>query len=286
MVRPSLLIRILSYLIFKEKGAKKNDFGSLITQKQLEHERSIRVENHLHELLALISPWPSKSNLVRVGSSGDGGYVLNEEDRDHTTLLFSGGIEKNNDFEMALAELGVNGLQIDNSIDKAPRRHQNLSFLKATIGIQPDDFSVKSFLSSQNGQQILIKLDVEGAEWNTLEALSISDLDSVICIVAEFHFLGKLNRSDFLERAMRVFSKIRAAGLYPCFISPNNVTGVDIHGGVMIPRNLEITFTNEKNIDFQASIDDWKSLSQMIVKNRSVHSSINIDHIVFYNLLN
>ena len=286
MNRPSLLIRLFSYLIFKEKGARRNDFGSLITQRQVDHERSIIIENHLYELLGLISPWPSKSNLVRIGSQGDGGYVLNEEDRDQTTSLFSGGIEDNNDFEMELAELGVSGLQIDNSIDEAPRKHQHLSFKKATVGTESGDFSVKSFLASQNEQRLLIKLDVEGAEWSTLDELSISELSSVICLVAEFHFLGKLNQSDFLERVMRVFSKIRAAGLYPCFISPNNVTGVDIHGGVAIPRNLEITFTKKENIDFESSIDGWRSLSQMIVKNRSAHSKINIDHIVFYNLLN
>lgn len=286
MVRPSLLIRFFSYFIFQEKGAKRNDFGSLITKRQVDHERSISVENHLYDLLGLISPWPSKSNLVRIGSSGDGGYVLNEEDRDHTTHLFSGGIENNNDFEIELAELGVSGLQVDNSIDEAPRKHQHLSFKKATVGIESGDFSVKSFLASQNERRLLIKLDVEGAEWSSLDELSISELGSVICLVAEFHFLGKLNQSDFLERVMRVFSKIRAAGLYPCFISPNNVTGVDIHGGVAMPRNLEITFTKKENINFEPSIDDWKSLSQMIVKNRSNYSKVNIDHIVFYNLLN
>lgn len=285
MVRPSLLIRLFSYFIFKEKGARRNNFGSLITQSQVDHERSINIENHLNELLELICPWPSKSNLVRIGSQADGGYVLNEEDRDHTTHLFSGGIENNNDFEMELAELGVSGLQVDNSIDEAPRKHERLRFIKATVGIELGDFSVKSFLASQNEQRLLVKLDVEGAEWDTLDELSIYELSSITCLVAEFHFLGKLNQSDFLERVMRVFSKIRAAGLYPCFISPNNVTGVDIHGGVAIPRNLEITFTKKENINFEPTIDDWKSLSQMIVKNRSIYSRINIDQILFYNLL-
>ncbi len=285
MVRPSLFIRLFSYLIFKEKGARRNDFGSVITQKQIDHERSIKIEDHVHKILELISPWPTKSNLVRVGSSGDGGYVLNEEDRNHTTYLFSGGIENNNDFEIEIAELGVSGLQVDNSIDEAPRKHQNLNFKKATVGIESDDFSLKSFIGSQKGQKLLIKLDIEGAEWTTLDSLSVSDLSSVTCLVAEFHFLGKLNQSEFFERVTRVFSKIRAAGLYPCFLSPNNVTGGDIHGGVMIPRNLEITFTKKENINFDASKEDWKSISEMIVKNRSVHSKINVDHILFYNLL-
>lgn len=285
MIRPSIFIRFLSLLIFKEKGTKKNIFGSLITENQSKHERSIQVETQTKKILDLIAPWPSISPLVRVGSAGDGGYILNELDRDRTTYLISGGIETNNDFELALAELGVTGIQIDNSISEVPKSHPNLVFKEATVGIESGDFSVKTFLTSLNGQQILLKLDIEGAEWEVIDSLSIAELKLISCLVAEFHFLSKLSQPVFFDKAIQVFSKLRKSGLYPCFISPNNVTGVDMHGGLMIPRNLEITFTKIENINFNSTKEGWILLNQMIAKNRDIYSSINIDHLIFHNYL-
>jgi hypothetical protein len=272
-------------ILFKERGGRRNSFDSLITAKQLVYESSISEEAKAKVILDLISPWPSKTPLTRVGTPADGGYVLNFRDLDQTTFLISGGIETNNDFEVALAERGVNGIQIDNSIRKPPKSHSNMDFSRETIGIRPEEFSLKSYIAKLTDERILVKLDIEGSEWEVIDSLSINDLKLITCLAVEFHFLSRLNQTLFFTQAVSVFTKIREAGFLPCFISPNNVTGADIHGGIMLPRNLEITFTKAANINFDAPKMDWITLRDMVEKNRAIHSSVNIDHIIFHNYI-
>jgi hypothetical protein len=141
--KKSTLMRALTFLIFRARGGVLNTFNSLISPTEYKSKTSIEIQSRAEKLIDLLSPYPSRAELKLVGSHGDGGYFMNRDDLLESKFLISGGIEDNNTFEYELAELGIKGLQIDNSIDSAPLTHKNLQFTKATLGWKGSDtFSI------------------------------------------------------------------------------------------------------------------------------------------------
>jgi hypothetical protein len=191
-------------------------------------------------LVAYLRPIILEANkLKRYGSVADGGYMIPVNAVDKSKFLISGGIAANNEFEIELANLGLVGIQVDNSIDTPPIVHENLTFKRATIGgkngILIDDL-LKSFDSSSQG---LLKLDIEGSEY---EALSkVATFTQYTAIIIELHNLYKIIDDRFWEVFKSILDKFSRSHSV-VFQSPNNCCGFSIIGGVPIPNVLEVTW--------------------------------------------
>jgi hypothetical protein len=68
----------------------------------------------------------------RVGSQGDGGYILAEDDKHFDVVSY--GVDKNIDFEAALAD-GLRHIDLyDHSVNQLPYDIKNGTFYKKQIG--------------------------------------------------------------------------------------------------------------------------------------------------------
>jgi hypothetical protein len=211
------------------------------------------------EILDLLK-YKEEDNLLRIGSSNDGGYVLQNMDFSKVFLI-SGGIETNNDFELSLAALGAEGIQVDYSISQPPVSHPNLIFeplkivgkvankehLETTI----DDI-YRRFSSRIESQKLkpILKLDIEGSEWEALE--SCANLDKFDQIVVEFHNLHLLAVSNNLFQAREVLSKLSRTHK-PVFVTGNNCCGFVTIGGHPVPKVIEATFSRREINDTKVS---------------------------------
>ena len=233
------VLRIVLWIFYKERGSIINQWGSITSPRELEIQRSLLLGERSRKLLSYLTPTILEiDKLKRYGSVADGGYVIPVSAVDTSKFLISGGIETNNEFEIELANLGIVGIQVDNSIDTPPKDHENLTFKRATLGgkdgVLIDDL-LKFFDTTSQG---ILKLDIEGSEYETLS--EVESFTRFTTIILELHNLHKIVDDKFwgvFKSILEKFSKSHSV----VFLTPNNCCGFSIIGGVPIPNVLEVT---------------------------------------------
>lgn len=229
------------YLINRKlKLVNTNQWGSIISKNESLSRTNPNIRKRVLELKENLKPfWLSRNSYLRIGSKNDGGYYVPRIVIENSKVLISGGIGDNNDFEFSLANSGMRGIQIDNSIEKAPKRHKNLEFIHATLGEK--DFDLNKLINTH--EDILLKLDIEGGEYQTL--LQIKSFNNITGMIIEFHHLTKLYDLDFYRKLKKVLKKIMRDFLI-VHSNPNNAGGCEILGNQLVPNVVEVIFMKRK----------------------------------------
>lgn len=285
--RKSYVIKVLTLFLFRERSSVRNRFNSLLSPREYKLQITPHLERNIKALISVIAPKGTNLKLKRFGGLGDGSYVLPQKYVTKGTYLISGGIENNNELEISLANLGVHGIQIDNSINQAPKTHKNLEFRKVTIS--DSDSQTETTLSSlmklnSNEGRLIVKLDIEGYEWKTLAALTKNELASIDCLILELHNLSLISNPDQGKEILEVLGKIEAAGLQSIFCQANNGCLTYVLGGTLIPDNMEVTFIKMKATR-QLRISDLVLLKSLQSRNISNHAPVNIRHFETHHLV-
>ena len=161
-------------------------------------EKDIQYMRYIRKVKKLLTVYDVEDKqLIRIGGNNDGGYVL-LDDFDHIKELYGFGVDDNIDFEYCLADR-MNVYLYDHTVEELPRQHNNfLYFRKGVGGIndkQKDVFTMKQ-LMKENGHDIttvedsslILKMDVEGYEYDALLSTDTKLLKSFDQIVMELHF--------------------------------------------------------------------------------------------------
>ena len=186
----------------------------------------------------------------RIGSSGDGGYVMLDRLSPNLKAL-SFGIDINDDWDLAVAEAGLKVDQFDHSVAAAPSSHQNLRFFRKMIGDADSETVVSlSTLLKSNPGDILLKADIEGAEWDMFRGTQTDELARCQQICCEFHDLGKLSYMSFATAALDVFEKLGKTHRVIHVHANNCMPLVNIEN-IAIPDVIEITFASRAHFEFE-----------------------------------
>ena len=285
--RKSYLIKILSIFLFRERSSIRNRFNSLLSPSDYKLQTTPFLEKKIRALISVIAPKGTNLKLMRFGGLGDGSYVLPQEYVTKGTYLVSGGIENNNEFEISLANRGVRGIQVDNSINQPPKTHKNLEFRKVTINDSDSqtETTLSSLMKFSNSKgRLIVKLDIEGYEWKTLAALTKNELASIDCLILELHNLSLISDSEKGKEILEVLEKIEAAGLRSIFCQANNGCLTYVLGGTLIPDNMEVTFI-KMEATRRMRISDIVLLKRLQSTNVLSHASINILHFETHHLI-
>jgi hypothetical protein len=217
------------------------------------------VQSQMLATLRLISPLLAMNvDKCRVGHPGDGGYVM-LDDLNSIGVCYSLGIGLDVSWDLAMAERGASVYQYDHSVERAPAEHPRCHFFR--IGITHDrsqapDFKRIDALIEENGHadrdDMLLKIDIEGHEWDSLDALDPSLFGKFRQIVAEFHGLRLMNIDSFRQRAHRVFSSLRRTHEV-IHIHGNNFAGMPVVEGIPIADCIELSFANRRSYSFAPS---------------------------------
>jgi hypothetical protein len=187
------------------------------------------------------------SNLIRVGSAHDGGYVMMSP-RSPSCNVISLGIADNMEFELELIENKlVNAIFcFDGSIEKLPSKNDSIYFESKYIKVSESEsaLTLSHVLAKIDSDEIILKIDIEGDEWDVLDSLSESELGRFSQIVGEFHGFasnitdeGILKMTSLLERISSQFKLVNS--------HPNNWSQYRIIQGIPIPNVIELTFINK-----------------------------------------
>jgi hypothetical protein len=152
-------------------------------------------------------------DLRRYGSANDGGYVMCANLVEGVSAAYSYGIDQEDNWGCDVSrQLGVTIHQYDCFTDKRPTcddgrfvfHDQCVGPRRETAGGQPYD-SVASQLAANGdlGKTLLLKMDIEGAEWDSLLATPDGVLDTIVQLPMEMHLRGA-SEATFLDVVRRL----------------------------------------------------------------------------------
>lgn len=146
-----------------------------------------------------------------------------------------------------MAQAGVPVEQFDHSIEKAPPTHPLLNFHRKMITLETSEStaSLPDLIGqfSNEGADLILKMYIEGWEWDVLDAADDEELSKLAQILCEFHHLSRLDRPDFGARTRRVFEKL-SRQFAPVHIHANNCGAICNVMNVPMPDFIEVTFVS------------------------------------------
>jgi hypothetical protein len=197
------------------------------------------------QLIAALRPYDPGIELIRLGPDGDGGYLV-PDDLDGIEYAFSPGVSTESGFEVELAERGIGVFLADASVEGPARPHPRFVFDKKFLGCISDERYMtleewkRTRLPDYDGD-LLMQMDIEGAEFETLFDAPAALLAQFRIMVIEFHALQNLLNRPYFALISHLFRKILATHSV-VHIHPNNCCGAVKAGGFVIPRVAEFTF--------------------------------------------
>jgi hypothetical protein len=226
----------------------------------------------------MLKPFDNGFELIRAGSEGDGGYLI-PNDLHGISRVISGGCDSAWSFEKFFLErYNVNSIIVDR-IDKKPKDlSPRVEYIDAWFGEGDDQtfVSLSSILKNLERTpepELLLQLDIEGAEFFELQRIPVEELRRFRIIVLEFHGLDLVvNRQFYKSVISPVFAKL-LKDFDLVHSHANNCCGtLSIHG-VKIPRVLELTFHNKTRRN--ASLKERRIPHSLDVANDPTKADIN-----------
>jgi hypothetical protein len=214
------------------------------------------------ELLRLIRPFDIADRAkIRVGNPHDGGYVM-IDDFAGVRAALSIGIGEEISWDMDIGRRGVAVFQFDHTIDAAPVLQRGFRFFRKRVGPSgkvDGETTLAGILELEelrDDRNILMKMDIEGDEWDALDVTSDACIRRIRQCVIEFHQLENFASAEWANRALRVFSKI-AQTHQVVHLHGNNHCGFVVLGGIPFPSVIEITLIRRDHHVFTPSQGCW-----------------------------
>lgn len=203
------------------------------------------------EVFDFLKPKPSPKPLIRIGENQDGAYLV-PDDLGEIAACFSPGVDNFKYFEDYLVQhYGIDCHMCDYSSDIAefatPLIAGKQTFLKKWLDNQPgaDNISLDDWVREKAPDgDLILQIDVEGAEYRNLLSVSDEVLSRFRIIVIEVHSLHLMDSADILQTALLPFFRRLDSLFSVAHAHANNccgavrIPGTDIH----IPRVLELTY--------------------------------------------
>jgi len=200
-----------------------------------------QIENLIHS----IRPVAGNAELIRVGDKIDGGYLI-PNDLKKLTACFSPGVGNETSFEQDCIRHGMDVYLSDASVDKPQYLPENCFFQQNFIGSHSSGkfITLDSWVkSTQVGpdDELILQMDIEGAEYEVLLSLSEDLLKRFRIIVFEVHQLDQWWNAPFFNLVNSAFTKLNQT--HVCVHNhPNTLGGVLDFNGLILPKRIELSF--------------------------------------------
>ncbi|KZK76851.1 hypothetical protein PsW64_04696 [Pseudovibrio sp. W64] len=219
-------------------------------------EMSKAAQEMVETLFSRLSPMDVAGHeLARVGRTFDGGYVM-VPPRSEEKIAYSLGINRDVSWDLEMAHKGLKIYQYDHTITGLPCQHKQFNYFKKGITASFQTNKHMTCLRDeikknghQNANDILLKIDIEGDEWEVFADLETNELQKFSQILVEFHDLHKVYKLFWFRTALEALNKIFQTH-QAVHVHGNNNTALRIVGGYAIPPVLEVTFLRRNSYQF------------------------------------
>ena len=199
-------------------------------------------------------------NFVRFGKANDGGYIMVDNFHASEGIAYSFGISDDVSWDLDMANRDYEIFQYDMTINSLPQDNEHFHFFSEGIGAVKDAEksldTLENFVS-RNGhldkQDMVLKMDVEGAEWDFLYTMSQGFLSHFDQMVFEFHNLIQPKNFYNMAVTLELLKKINATHTLVHLHGNNYGSCLQIEDLGTFPDILELTYLRTDNYTF---VDD------------------------------
>jgi hypothetical protein len=211
---------------------------------------TIRAQD-VQKALDLLTPFSTGIPLVRIGGTGDGGYLV-PNDLQGIVACFSPGVDQTMTFDTEIMNRGIPCYLADASVTGLTAHHANATFDRLFLGpkTQNEFISLDDWVARYAPPEgdLLLQMDIEGAEYETLNAVSTETLSRFRIIVLEVHDIDKLTRTEQNRKMSETFQRLNDLFVLT-HVHPNNYSPVARIGRWAIPPLLELTYIRRDRVD-------------------------------------
>lgn len=208
--------------------------------------------NIYNEFIVMDIAGRTENGYIRVGGSGDGSYVMYNDFR-QGKIAYSFGIGDNVAWDLDMAGKGFDIYMYDYSVTAPPVENGHFHFFQERLGNKGKSLEE---IIDENGhtkkKDLILKMDIEAAEWGLLKKTNIETLHKFQQIVAEIHFPFNL----FCVYAEPLLKKINQTHQI-VHIHANNVNDYDVLAGIKFPMYLEVTWLRRDDYHFQKNVREF-----------------------------
>jgi hypothetical protein len=233
-------------------------------------------KDELREFFSIVRPVSIQTDLIRVGGTDDGGYLI-PDDLDGIEACFSPGVAETAEFEEALANRGIRSHLADYSVSQSPVKNKMLHFEKRYLGIKNDNMYVRLedwvTTNVETDNDLILQMDIEGSEFPVIFDSPLNVLSKFRILVIEFHQMQQLFSKDVYPHIRAAFLKLKQ-NFSVVHIHPNNAESIVSCGEFDVPPTIEFTFfrndrviesENELTFPHRLDVPNTKEKSDVIL---------------------
>ena len=238
-----------------EPVAEKEMLGMIKTLSETEYIKRIRSHFVVRDVDI------PHARYIRVGRPLDGGYIM-LDDFDRVTVAYSAGISNEISWDKAMTSISaehrggekIDVFMYDHTINALPEENPNFHWSKTGLtGVfEPNHPELETLprLIQKNGHgydyDMILKMDIEGAEYNVLQAIDTDTLNHFSQIVMEIHFLLNPKYENLIGFCL---DKLNATHQL-VHIHANNHGSYLVRGGLVLPDVVEATYLRRADYNF------------------------------------
>jgi hypothetical protein len=197
--------------------------------------------------LSLLFPRRYTGECIRLGGTGDGAYVV-PNDLVGIDASISPGVSSEIEFDLELGKRGIYSYMYDASVDRPSNLGNHQLFVPKFIDSFESDTTttldriVERVRRSHSGD-LMLQMDIEGAEYRCLSAVSEDVLKQFRIVVIEFHDVDVFMSNDlYVKNWIRpIFEKLTRYHDV-VHVHANNWSRVTQCHGIGVPSLLEVTY--------------------------------------------
>lgn len=212
--------------------------------RQKELLLTLQERDDVTALLDMFAPKYCGQDLVRMGPELDGGYLL-PDDLDGIVAMYSPGVSDTLGFDLEIAQKGIPCFLADGTVEQPANMHPNMQFEKMMIGDGPAEtfMTLESWVerTAPEGGDLILQMDIEGAEYDVLNSTSPALLQRFRIIVLELHQLDRYLLGEKREVLSNFMNRLLANHSI-CHLHANTVTPPVTILNRQVPPLLELTF--------------------------------------------
>jgi hypothetical protein len=226
------------------------------------------------------------NNKIRLGNLSDGGYVIGElNELISYDCYISAGVSNEESFSRDFIERynmnEYNSFAFDGTINVYPYSYTNkISFIKKNISYYNNCYNTNLSYLIEKYKNIFLKMDIEGAEFNWIYSLNISQLCKFKQIVIEFHGITDDTWGFYFNDKIKCLEKLTHTH-YLIHAHGNNYS----YSNNNIPNVIELTYINKKYFNYiQPNLNTTKlPINNLDYPNNKDYLDYNLDFYPFVN---
>lgn len=198
------------------------------------------------EVFSMLRPRETGNQLIRLGSSSDGGYLV-PDDFEGITDLFSPGVGDQSSFEEFFARRGLVCHLLDASVSGPSLLHENFNFVALWLSLRDKEGHInldRWVESASPVGDLVMQMDVEGSEYEVLLGASDDVLRRFRIMVLELHGVHRILSRVGIQQIRSLLYRL-SVNFVVAHVHPNNCCPTVKLGELEIPDVVELTLVRK-----------------------------------------